>query len=242
MFEREEIGDAILYRGDALEVMETLPEGTVDAVISDPPYEDQAHKPMRRTRAKIEGRTDSSDLDFAPITEETRNSVCRWVAKNLKGWALFFCQVEAVGKWQDSFNSAGASWDRAWAWVKPDSAPRFNGQGPAQAFECIASAWCGGGKRSWNGGGSRNVITCNVTSGRYGGHPTEKPLGVMNALVGLYTNENQTIADFFMGSGTTGVAAVQEGRKFIGIELERKYFDIACRRIEEAQRQQRLFA
>jgi site-specific DNA-methyltransferase (adenine-specific) len=242
MFEREEIGDAVLYRGDCLEVMATLPDGCVDAVVTDPPYEAQAHKPMCRTRAKIEGRADNSDLDFAPITEETRRDVCRWVADNLKGWALFFCQVEAVGKWADMLEGAGASWDRAWAWVKPDSAPRFNGQGPAQAFECIASAWCGGGKRSWNGGGGRNVITCNVTSGRYGGHPTEKPVQVMARLVNLYTNKADTILDPFMGSGTTGVAAVQEGRKFIGIEIERKYFDIACRRIEEAQRQQRLFA
>jgi DNA modification methylase len=51
----------------------------------------------------------------------------------------------------------------------------------------------------------------------------------------------ETILDPFMGSGTTGVAAVQEGRKFIGIEIEPKYFDIACKRIEEAQKQLRLF-
>jgi predicted RNA methylase len=70
-------------------------------------------------------------------------------------------------------------------------------------------------------------------------HPTQKPIGLMTDLIGLF--DGQTILDPFMGSGTTGVAAVQMGRQFIGIEREPKYFDIACKRIEDAQRQGDLF-
>jgi site-specific DNA-methyltransferase (adenine-specific)/modification methylase len=70
-------------------------------------------------------------------------------------------------------------------------------------------------------------------------HPTQKPLSLVCDLVRRL--KAQTILDPFMGSGTTGVAAVQMGRKFIGIEREPKYFDIACRRIEEAQKQSDLF-
>ena len=70
-------------------------------------------------------------------------------------------------------------------------------------------------------------------------HPTQKPLALMRWC--LKWIKGQTILDPFMGSGTTGVAAVQMGRKFIGIEREPKYFDIACRRIEEAYMQPRLF-
>jgi hypothetical protein len=72
-------------------------------------------------------------------------------------------------------------------------------------------------------------------------HPTQKPEKLMRLCVRLCDNSPKTILDPFMGSGTTGVAAVQEGRKFIGIEIEPKYFDIACKRIEEAQKQLRLF-
>lgn len=72
-------------------------------------------------------------------------------------------------------------------------------------------------------------------------HPTEKPVALMEYLVSTYTNEGQCVLDNCMGSGTTGVAAVQMGRDFIGIEREERYFDIACRRIEEAQRQADLF-
>ena len=73
------------------------------------------------------------------------------------------------------------------------------------------------------------------------GHPTQKPLALMVWCLGFLPNA-QSILDPFMGSGTTGVACAKLGRKFIGIELELKYFDIACRRIEEAYRQPRLFA
>jgi site-specific DNA-methyltransferase (adenine-specific)/modification methylase len=71
-------------------------------------------------------------------------------------------------------------------------------------------------------------------------HPTQKPLGVMQWCLGFLPDAN-TILDPFMGSGTTGVACVQMGRSFVGIELDPDYFDIACKRIEEAYRQPRLF-
>ena len=71
-------------------------------------------------------------------------------------------------------------------------------------------------------------------------HPTQKPLPLMKWCLG-FLPDAQTILDPFMGSGTTGVAAVQMGRDFIGIEREERYFEIACRRIEQAQRQGDLF-
>ena len=75
---------------------------------------------------------------------------------------------------------------------------------------------------------------------KLGGHPTEKPVALMEWCLG-FLPDAQTILDPFMGSGTTGVACANLGRKFIGIEIEPKYFDIACRRIENAYRQGRLF-
>jgi site-specific DNA-methyltransferase (adenine-specific) len=72
-------------------------------------------------------------------------------------------------------------------------------------------------------------------------HPTQKPVGVMDWCLKQLPKETETILDPFMGSGTTGVACVKLGRKFIGIELDPKYFDIACKRIEEAYKQPDLF-
>lgn len=72
-------------------------------------------------------------------------------------------------------------------------------------------------------------------------HPTQKPVSLLLALVGRCSDSGGLVLDPFMGSGTTGVACANLGRKFIGIEIEPKYFDIACKRIEDAQRQGKLF-
>lgn len=75
-----------------------------------------------------------------------------------------------------------------------------------------------------------------------GDHPTQKPIGVMQWALDLAPKNTLTVADPFMGSGTTGVACANMGKTFYGIEREPKYFDIACKRIEQAYAQQRLFA
>lgn len=91
-----------------------------------------------------------------------------------------------------------------------------------------------------NGARLPTVIASNETAEK-NGHPTPKPIGWMRWLVALTTRPCEIVLDPFMGSGTTGVAAVEHGRRFIGIERERKYFDIAVRRIEQAYAQPRLF-
>ena len=236
---KEIIGDATLYLADCMDILPML--GKVDAVITDPPFESDAHTAMRRTQKSIKsGKNDV--IDFAPIDELTRLFIAKYASTNCAGWALFFCQVEAASIYRDTLNSAGSKYKRTMVWVKPDSAPQFNGQGPAQGYECISLAWCGNGASKWNGGGKRGVFEFCVNSGRYGGHPTEKPVPLMKELVRLFSGIRSSILDPFMGSGTTGVAAIQLGRKFIGIEREPKYFDIACKRIEQAVAQGQLFA
>jgi site-specific DNA-methyltransferase (adenine-specific)/modification methylase len=89
-------------------------------------------------------------------------------------------------------------------------------------------------KYMWNG-----MLRANGE--KRGDHPTQKPIGVMNWCLTQVPDDCKTVFDPFMGSGTTGVSCVGMGKAFTGIEREPKYFDIACRRIEDAYRQQRLF-
>jgi len=84
-----------------------------------------------------------------------------------------------------------------------------------------------------------DIWVCSWASQRPSGHESEKPVGLMERAVGLC--KGTTVLDPFMGSGTTGVACATLRRPFIGIEIEPRYFDIACRRIEQAQRQRDLF-
>jgi site-specific DNA-methyltransferase (adenine-specific) len=74
------------------------------------------------------------------------------------------------------------------------------------------------------------------------GHPCSRAYEHFDWLMRWHSDAGQTVIDPFMGSGTTGYAAIRSGRKFVGIEIEEKYFDIACRRLEQAQKQERLFA
>lgn len=94
---------------------------------------------------------------------------------------------------------------------------------------------------AWTNFGNQTRHISHHWSGENKEHPTMKPLSIMKWCIDQCKNNPQTILDPFMGSGTTGVAAVQMGRKFIGIEREEKYFDIACRRIEDAQKQGDMF-
>ena len=82
----------------------------------------------------------------------------------------------------------------------------------------------------------RSVVEfCNVNRGEKVGHPTQKPVALLEYLIRTYTNESETVLDNTMGSGTTGVACVNTGRDFVGIELDAGYFAIAQRRIQAAQ-------
>jgi site-specific DNA-methyltransferase (adenine-specific) len=224
-----------LYHGDCLELLPHV--GEVDHVITDPPYEAEAHTKARRQSRGPNTLAEEHEIDFAPIDEETRDSIAAYIAGLCRGWALVFCQAEAIGKWRECLEAHDAKWVRAQAWIKPDGTPQFTGDRPAQGWEAIATAWCGRRRMHWNGGGRRGVYAwCTNQVGMAGqpraGHPTAKPLSLMRELVRLFTDPGDLILDPFAGSGTTGLAARLEGRRAILIEREERYCAVAARRLE----------
>ena len=234
------IGNCRIINGDCLEVMAILEP--VSHVISDPPYEQlmqdlHAKVKLRRT----DGGAERKALTFAGINE-IRKPLLTEVKRINNGWLLAFCNVEGVWFWRKEIISADLKFKTTCIWVKPDATPKLNGQGPALAYECITTTWCGKGHARWNAGGKRGVYT-HITNqrDRDGRHPTEKPVPLMQELLADFTNPGETILDPFMGSGTTGVACARMGRKFIGIEMDPKYFDVACERIEKAYAQGDMF-
>lgn len=240
----ETIGNATLYLGDCREVLPSLPK--VDAVITDPPYEAEAHTKGRRLLGEQKNGTRTVEygaLDFCAMDERLRMESTALSAVICGGWMLTFCQAEAVSKWRMAHETAGATYKRAMVWIKPDGAPQFTGDRPGMGYESIVASWCGGGRSKWNGGGRHGVFNHAQRDGNFPKeHMTQKPVSLMVELASLFSTEGQTILDPFMGSGTTGVACMNLQRHFIGIEREPKYFDIACKRIENALRQERLFA
>jgi len=241
MIEPVIIGRATLYCGDSLEIVPAL--GTVDHIISDPPYEARLHAAKsHEADLRKDGGPNLMAIDFDCI-DPIRDRIVELGAQTSAGWFIAFCTAEGVARWADAINLSPMKYKRACAWVKPDSTPQFNGQCPAAGVEMFVCAWAGTGHSRWNAGGKRGVYThCVNGPERHGAHPTEKPRRLMAEILKDFTNEGQTILDPFMGSGTTGVAAVRMSRNFIGVEREPRYFDIACKRIEDAQRQTDMFA
>jgi len=238
---KEQLSDDVtIWEGDCLQI---LPEiGEVDHIICDPPYERIMHeaKSGAARRIRTDGRTEITALDFAPI-DEIRDATAGLFARVSVGWAIIFCAPEGVGRWADAINATPAKYKRACVWVKPDSTPQLNGQGPAMGAENFVVAWCGRGYARWNAGGKRGVYT-RLTNPpeREGTHPTEKPIKLMSDLVTDFTQPGQLVCDPFCGSGSTGIACVNLGRRFVGIERDPKWFDLSCRRISEALKRPRL--
>ncbi|WP_066770036.1 DNA-methyltransferase [Sphingobium sp. CCH11-B1] len=237
---KEIIGKATLYLGDCLEVMRTL--APVDQIIADPPYEAALHNARaHQSKLRKDGGPELQEINFEAI-DEIRDEYVAAASALCNGWFIAFCTLEGVRPWAEAINASPMKYKRSCVWVKPDSTPQLNGQGPAQGAEAVAVAWNGQGHAKWNAGGKRGVYTHLVNNAeRTGKHPTEKPRRLMSEIIADFTMPGQSILDPFMGSGTTGVAAVIAGRAFIGVERNPEYFDLACQRLRDAQRQHDLF-
>lgn len=229
-----EIGDATLYLGDCMDILPTLDK--VDAVITDPPYGESTHANAKSNRGSGSGK---KAIDFSSMTSFELDEVLVLCGQLCDRWLVSTMEWRHIAKF-DVHPPNGWELVRFGVWVKTNPMPQISADRPAQGWEGIAYMHSTSGeKKRWNGGGTHgNYIGSLVTDGV---HPTGKPIPLFSQFVDKFTDRGENILDPFMGSGTTGVAAVQMGRKFIGIEREPKYFEIACKRIEQAYAQQSLF-
>ncbi len=212
-------GNIRLYCGDCLEVLPTLEVGSVDAVVTDPPYAIPAAHYVGK-RGEETPRKNLAELSiveqwFKQVAAEIPASATMYVFCDGQSYPVFF----------------RACYNR-WKWVRPviwDKVVSYNGYTWRHQHELIA--WCEphGAERVPTGDG--DIIKCRAVKVDSREHPAEKPVELIERLV---AKTGGTVLDPFMGSGTTGVACVNTGRKFIGIELDRGYFDIAVKRIEAA--------
>jgi site-specific DNA-methyltransferase (adenine-specific) len=188
-----------LHEGDCLAGLASMADGSVDVVITDPPYEAEAHTSQRLV-ARAGGKLEVEPLTFPPITEELRIESAHHMARR---WILVFCQVEAAMKWRAALEAGGAVYKRTCQWIKPDGKPQYSGDRPGIGYESIVACHAPG-RSTWNGGGSHGVFIVNKGGDVRTGHQTQKPLALMAILVRLFSNPGELILDPFAGSGTTG--------------------------------------
>ena len=209
-----EIGNATLYLGDCMDILPTLDK--VDAVITDPPYGINENSKKVASRGNMAAPKDYGDFDWdkAPPPDELIEL------------------IRTKGKYQAFFGGNYFTLPPTSCWLVWD---KLNGDDDFADCELAWTNWPKAVRRlqwRWNG------MIRQGNEERF--HPTQKPLEVMKWVIELCP-KSETILDPFMGSGTTGVAAIQMGRKFVGIERDPKYFEIACKRIKLATSQPQLF-
>lgn len=216
------IGNATLYCVDCREILPTLPK--VDAVVTDPPYGIRADRNLRANKQYGRAVAPSRDYgtgawDMAPPTQD------------------FLNMVASTGEWKIFWGGNYFSFPPSPCWLVWDKDNGDNGYADCElAWTNLPRAVR---KFRWRWMGMLQELGGPFKEERQ--HPTQKPTRLMEWCLGLCPYANSVI-DPFMGSGTTGVACMNLGRKFIGIEIEPKYFDIACKRVEQAQKQIRMFA
>ena len=218
------IGDATLYLGDCADILPML--GKVDAVITDPPYGvDGGSGTLGKASSKTKYESEFEDTKAAirsvivPRFVAALAMAKRAVVTPGTPCAFFYPNPDDMGVIYQPATTGLNKWGR-----ETTQPVLFYGKDPRAGLTIVAKHF-----------------QCTFKAEK-NGHPCPKPIEVAMWMVQRGSIDGETILDPFMGSGTTGVAAIQLGRKFTGIELDERYFEIACRRIEQAVAQGQLFA
>jgi site-specific DNA-methyltransferase (adenine-specific) len=238
-----------LHQGDALTVLSGLPDDSVDSVITDPPYNSGGRTAKERTSRTARQKYTSADAghtlpDFTGENMDQR-SYTFWLTQIMTeahratksgGTALLFTDWRQMPATTDAFQAAGWLWLGILTWHKPQARPQ---KGKFRQ-DCEYIVWGAKGKID----AARNPVylpglySASQPSGKDRKHITQKPVSVMRELVQICP-EGGTVLDFCAGSGSTGVAALLEGRDFIGVEKTEHYAQIASDRLTETLRQTR---
>jgi len=252
MAEKVTIGNAELHHGDCLEVMQSIPDGSVDMILCDLPYGTTACKwdtvipfePLWAQYRRVAKRnaaivlTASQPFTTALIASNYADFRYCWVWEKQRPTGFLDARRKPMKAHEDVcvFYAATATYNPQGLVATKVKSSRKNKAGSGVYGAVGADDYV-----QKEGNFPRSVLKIDrVTHGQV--HPTQKPVALMEYLIRTYTNEGETVLDNCMGSGTTGVACANTGRRFIGIEKDHRYFVIACERIENEQRQCRLTA
>lgn len=212
-----------IFHADCRDILPQLEPGSVDLVLTDPPYGETTHQGART------GRGDIKLVNFNAITVETLTQLLEQLAITCRAWFVATMEWRHIAYLEQN---PPIDWRfvRFGIWVKPNGMPQYSGDRPATGWEGIVFLHKLGGRMYWNGRGRSSVFIENKVNTE---HPTGKPLPLFSELTSLFSNPTDLILDPFMGSGTTLIAAQSLGRKSIGIEIEEKYCEIAVNRLQQ---------
>lgn len=237
MIKREVIiGDARLLLGDCLDIMPTL--GKVDAVITDPPYSARCHAGHDAGSSDAKDGASRSMLGYSALTGEDVATLAEAYAECCDGWIVWMTDSVLALPVRTALEKVGRYAFAPLPFYQAGRSVRLSGDGPSSWTDWIIVARTKAQMKWGTLPGGYIAGPGWNDKARMGGKPTL----LMDALVSDYSRAGQIVLDTHMGAGTTGVASIRTGRKFIGIEIDSDAFDIACKRIEQAYAQGQLFA
>jgi DNA modification methylase len=228
-----------LSLGDSYELMKDLPAQSIDLILTDPPYNLSQYS---TGNIKLSWRKDINN-DLADWDKKTfdPSEWLREFKRVLKptGNIFAFTSYNLLGKWHEVFDPEFDTF-QFMVWHKTNPAPKIRRAGFLNSCELVVCVWNKG--HTWNFSNQRdmhNFIETPICMGKERlknpKHPTQKPVKVLEHIIKIASNAGETVLDPFMGVGSTGVAAVKNARKFLGIEIDKKYFAAAKRRTRSIQ-------
>lgn len=235
----------ITYNDDCLKYLKEINNNSVDLILTDPPYNLSQYstgnisfvdkKKNQQLRATLNNDIANWDKDFDP--SDLKDDFLRVLKPT--GNIFAFTSPNLFGRWHEIYDPIFDSFN-FFIWHKTNPAPKIFKAGFLNSCEMVICLWNRGHK--WNFGKQdkmHNFFESSICMGKERiknpKHPTQKPVGILKHLINLSTDKNDIILDPYMGTGSTGVAAIQLKRKFIGIEMDENFFEIANERLKVTQ-------
>lgn len=226
-----------VVNGDCLDCLSQIPDNSIDLILTDPPYNIAQYS---TGNINLPGRSalnnDLAEWDLNPIDPALLINDFKRIIKP-HGNIFVFTSYNLIGKWHEAFDCEFDTF-QFFVWHKTNPAPKIYKNGFLNSCEMIACMWNKGHK--WNFSNQREMhnffespICMYPERLSEPKHPAQKPVKLLEHLIKIASNENDVILDPFMGVGSTGVAALKNNRKFIGIEIDKAYFNAAEARIRE---------
>ena len=224
-----------LFNDDYFERVKEIADDSIDLILTDPPYNLSKYSTGNMKFswcAAINNDLAEWDLvDFKP--EDLIDEFMRILKPT--GNIFAFCSYNLMGDWHRTFDPKFDTFQYM-VWHKTNPAPKIRKAGFLNSCELIVCCWNKG--HTWNFGKQsemHNFIDTPICMGKERvkdpKHPTQKPVKVLRHIINIASNEGDMVFDPFMGVGSTGVASLEMNRKFVGIEIDKKYFDVAEKRI-----------
>lgn len=236
MIDVNKLNSTLLINGDCLEKMKEIPNKSIDLILCDPPYNLANYS---TGNMKFDWRSDINNniatwdekpLDPFELVDEFKRII------SPKGNIFIFCSYNLIGKFHEAFDSEFDTF-QFMVWHKTNPVPNIRKSSFLNSCELIVCMWNKG--HTWNftkQNEMHNFIENPICMGterlKDPKHPTQKPVKILKHIIDIASNPDDVVLDMFMGVGSTGVAAKQLGRRFIGIEIEPMYFEAAKKRIE----------